>query len=245
MKKDNLIYGIRPAIEAVQAGKTLDKVFIQKGLQGDLFRELRNLLLKTDVQIQYVPIEKLNRLTRQNHQGIVAFLSLIPYQDISIILPGLFEQGEIPMILVLDRISDVRNFGAIARTAECSGVQAIIIPNKESAQINEDAIKTSAGALHRIPVCKSLDLAETIKFLKESGLQVIAGTEKANDYYHATDLKLPFALVLGSEEDGISSGLIRTADQLVKIPIQGEIESLNVSVAAGIILFEAVRQRLG
>ena len=176
MKKDNLIYGIRPAIEAVQAGKTLDKVFIQKGLQGDLFRELRNLLLKTDVQIQYVPIEKLNRLTRQNHQGIVAFLSLIPYQDISIILPGLFEQGEIPMILVLDRISDVRNFGAIARTAECSGVQAIIIPNKESAQINEDAIKTSAGALHRIPVCKSLDLAETIKFLKESGLQVIAGT---------------------------------------------------------------------
>ncbi len=245
MKKDNLIYGIRPVIEAVQAGKTLDKVFIQKGLQGDLFRDMRNLLLKTDVQIQYVPIEKLNRLTRKNHQGVVAFLSLIPYQDIEIILPGLFEQGEVPMILMLDRISDVRNFGAIARTAECAGVHAIIIPDKGAAQINEDAVKTSAGALHRIPVCKSPNFIDSIKFLKNSGLQIIAATEKGSSYYHAIDMNVPCALVLGSEEDGISPNLILAVDLLVKIPILGEIESLNVSVAAGIILYEAVRQRHG
>jgi len=245
LKKDNLIYGIRPVIEAVQAGKTLDKVFIQKGLQGDLFRDMRNLLLKTEVQIQYVPIEKLNRLTMKNHQGVVAFLSLIPYQDIEIILPGLFEQGEIPMILMLDRISDVRNFGAITRTAECAGVHAIIIPDKGAAQINEDAVKTSAGALLRIPVCKSPNFIDSIKFLKNSGLQVIAATEKGSSYYHTADMNVPCTLVLGSEEDGISPNLIRAVDLLVKIPILGEIESLNVSVAAGIILYEAVRQRHG
>ncbi len=244
MKQSNLIFGIRPVIEAVKAGKTLDKVLVQKGLQGDLFRELRMLLVKHDIQIQYVPIEKLNRITRKNHQGIIAMLSLIPYQDIETIMPGIFEQGEVPLILMLDRISDVRNFGAIARTAECAGVHAIIIPVKGSAQINEDAVKTSAGALLRIPVCKSENLTGTIGFIRNSGLQVLAASEKGADLYSSVDMRLPTAIVLGSEEDGVSVNLLRIADHLVKIPINGEIESLNVSVAAGIMAYEAVRQRM-
>ena len=243
MKKENLIYGIRPVLEALEAGKTLDKVFVQKGLQGDLIRELRNKLLKTDVQVQYVPVEKLNRITRKNHQGVVAYLSLIPYQEISIILPGIFEQGKVPLILILDRISDVRNFGAIARTAECAGVHAIIIPLKGAAQINEDAIKTSAGALHRIPVCKSSNLWNDLVFLKESGLQIISASEKGETAHYSIDFNLPSVIIMGSEEDGISEKLLKVSDKVISIPILGEIQSLNVSVSAGIIIYEAVRQR--
>jgi 23S rRNA (guanosine2251-2'-O)-methyltransferase len=243
--KNNLIYGIRPVMEALEAGKTLDKVFVQNNLRGDLFRDLKQLLYSSGIQIQYVPQEKLNRLTRKNHQGVVAFLSIIPYHDITSIIPGIFEKGEMPLILILDRISDVRNFGAISRTAECTGVHALIIPQKGAAQVNEDAIKTSAGALHRIPVCKSTNLKDTLKFLKDSGLQVLTASEKGNDPYHKIDMNMPLAIVMGSEEDGVSEELMKLSDQLVSIPILGQIKSLNVSVAAGVLLYEAVRQRNG
>ena len=232
-------------MEALEAGKTLDKVFVQKNLRGDLFRDLRQLLHRSGIQIQYVPQEKLNRLTRKNHQGVVAYLSLITYQDISIILPGIFEQAKIPLILILDRISDVRNFGAIARTAECAGVDAIIIPMKGAAQINEDAIKTSAGALHRIPVCKSSNLWNDLIYLKESGLQILSASEKGNTAYHQVDFSLPSTIILGSEEDGVSEKLLKASDKIISIPILGEIQSLNVSVSAGIMIYEAVRQREG
>jgi len=241
--KNILLFGIRPVIEAITSGKEIDKIFIQTGLSGELSGELRKLIHELKLPFQYVPAEKLNRLTSRNHQGIIAYLSLVTYQNIENILPSVFEQGKNPLVLVLDRITDVRNFGAISRSAECAGVDAIIIPARGAAQINGDAIKTSAGALHKIPVCRSENLKQTIEFLKESGLQVVACTEKTGVLYHTADFSLPTALVMGSEEDGISEENLRLADLQIKIPVLGEIQSLNVSVAAGIVLYEAVRQR--
>jgi 23S rRNA (guanosine2251-2'-O)-methyltransferase len=239
-----MVFGIRAVIEAIQGGKELESLYIQRGLSGAIFGELRNVLKKYEINFQSVPVEKLNRLTPKNHQGVVAFISPIIYQKIEDIVPLIYEKGETPLILILDGITDVRNLGAIARTAECSGVHAIVIPAKGSAQINPDAIKTSAGALFKIPVCRHDSLLKTAKFLQESGLQLIACTEKTNNYLYQPDYTSPSVIIMGSEEDGISSELIRIADHLAKIPIHGEIESLNVSVSAGIILYEAVRQRM-
>jgi 23S rRNA (guanosine2251-2'-O)-methyltransferase len=185
----------------------------------------------------------LNRLTLKNHQGVVAFISPIIYQKIENIIPEIFEKGETPLILVLDCITDVRNMGAIARTAECAGVQAIVVPSKGSAQINPDAVKTSAGALYKIPVCRHDNLVQTVRFLQESGLQIVCCTEKTNDFIYKPDYSAPTAIVMGSEEDGVRNEIIRIADHLAKIPMYGEIESLNVSVATGVILYEAIRQR--
>jgi 23S rRNA (guanosine2251-2'-O)-methyltransferase len=242
--KNTSVFGIRPVIEAVHAGKELEKVYVQKGLKGELFFELQKTLRDHNVPYQLVPAEKINKIAGyRNHQGVVALLSSITYQDIEKILPGVFESGKTPLVLVLDRITDVRNFGAIARTAECSGVDAIIIPSRGAAQINSDAIKTSAGALHKVAVCRSDNLKTTLEFLKDSGLQVVSCTEKTDTLYYETDLTLPTAIIMGSEEDGISGEYIKRSDALVKIPLLGEIGSLNVSVAAGILLFEAVRQR--
>ncbi len=243
MKREKLIFGLRPVIEAVKSGKTLDKILIQRDLKSELFKELRKNLSETGVPYQYVPVEKLNKITRKNHQGVVAYLSSITYYQIEDILPGLFEAGAVPLVLVLDRITDVRNFGAIARTAECAGVDVLIIPSKGSAQINEDAIKTSAGALHKIPVCRSGSLQETINYLKESGLQIIAASEKATNLYYQVDYSIPSAIIIGSEEDGISRAILNIAEHRVYIPVLGKIESMNVSVAAGVIIYEAVRQR--
>jgi 23S rRNA (guanosine2251-2'-O)-methyltransferase len=243
VKREKLIFGLRPVIEAVKSGKTLDKILIQRDLKSELFKELRKNLSETGVPCQYVPVEKLNKITRKNHQGVVAYLSSITYYQIEDILPGLFEAGAVPLVLVLDRITDVRNFGAIARTAECAGVDVLIIPSKGSAQINEDAIKTSAGALHKIPVCRSGSLPETINYLKESGLQIIAASEKATNLYYQVDYSKPSAIIMGSEEDGISRAILNIAEHRVYIPVLGKIESMNVSVAAGVIIYEAVRQR--
>lgn len=243
MKQDNLIYGIRPLIEAIEAGKEIDKILIQKGLRGNLIDELFTLIKQFEIPYQYVPIEKLNRITRKNHQGIISFTSEIEYSDISMILPDLFEKGINPFILILDRITDVRNMGAVARTAECAGINAIILPIKDSAQINADAMKTSAGALNKIPVHRSKNLLDTIKFLRSSGLKIVACTEKAQKPYHEIDYNDPVAIVVGSEENGISNDIIRISDEIVTIPMAGEIASLNVSVAAGIIMFEAFKQR--
>jgi 23S rRNA (guanosine2251-2'-O)-methyltransferase len=239
-----MVFGIRAIIEAIKSGKEIESLYLQRGLTGGIILELRTLINEQEIGFQLVPIEKLNRLTTKNHQGAVAFISPISYDKIENIIPGIYEKGEVPLILILDGITDVRNFGAIARTAECAGVHALIVPAKGSAQINPDAIKTSAGALYKIPVCRHDSLFKTAKFLQESGLQLIACTEKTDDYLYQPDYTAPTAIVMGSEESGISVELIRISDHLAKIPMYGEIESLNVSVSAGILLYEAVRQRL-
>lgn len=242
--KNLMLFGSRAVIEAIKSGKELEKIFLQNNVSNELTSELKRLIRENNIPFQYVPPEKLNRLSNKNHQGVIAFLSAITYQSIENILPAVFEEGKTPLVLILDRITDVRNFGAIARTAECAGVDAIIIPAKGAAQINGDAIKTSAGALHIIPVCRSENLKTTIEYLKESGLQIIACTEKSEKYYNETNLQLPAAIILGSEEDGISDEYLKRSNEKVKIPLMGKIESLNVSVATAIILYEAVRQRL-
>jgi 23S rRNA (guanosine2251-2'-O)-methyltransferase len=239
-----MVFGIRAIIEAIKSGKEIESLYLQRGLTGGIILELRTLINEQEIGFQLVPIEKLNRLTTKNHQGAVAFISPISYDKIENIIPGIYEKGEVPLILILDGITDVRNFGAIARTAECAGVHALIVPAKGSAQINPDAIKTSVGALYKIPVCRHDSLFKTAKFLQESGLQLIACTEKTDDYLYQPDYTAPTAIVMGSEESGISVDLIRISDHLAKIPMYGEIESLNVSVSAGILLYEAVRQRL-
>ncbi len=243
-ENDNLIFGLRPVIEALKAGKEIERLFVQSGLKNELFLELFGLLKKYNVPFQYVPVEKLNRLTTKNHQGVVGYVSSVTYQKIQDVLPILFEAGKTPLILILDRITDVRNFGAIARTAECSGVHAIIIPTKGAAQINADAMKTSTGALHTVPICREENLKNTIGFLRESGLQVIACTEKTTEMYYQHDYTLPVAIIMGSEENGVSAEYLKASDGHAKIPLLGQIGSLNVSVATGIVLYEAVRQRL-
>ncbi len=243
-ESNQMVFGIRAIIEAIKSGKEIESLYLQRGLTGGIILELRTLINEQEIGFQLVPIEKLNRLTTKNHQGAVAFISPISYDKIENIIPGIYEKGEVPLILILDGITDVRNFGAIARTAECAGVHALIVPAKGSAQINPDAIKTSVGALYKIPVCRHDSLFKTAKFLQESGLQLIACTEKTDDYLYQPDYTAPTAIVMGSEESGISVDLIRISDHLAKIPMYGEIESLNVSVSAGILLYEAVRQRL-
>ncbi len=240
---ENHIYGLRPLIESIKAGKEIDRVLIQKGLKGELFPELFELIRQFQIPFQNVPIEKLNRLTRKNHQGIVAFVSSITYQPITEIVPAIYELGQVPLILILDGVTDVRNFGAIARTAECAGVHAIIIPEQGAAQINADAMKTSAGALNNIPVSRVKNLNETIDFLKNSGLQIVAATEKAKTFYNAINFTVPTAIILGAEDSGVSPAYIKKSDLSVKIPILGKTESLNVSVATAILVYEAVRQR--
>ncbi|HEY0669732.1 MAG TPA: 23S rRNA (guanosine(2251)-2'-O)-methyltransferase RlmB [Sphingobacteriaceae bacterium] len=240
---NQMVFGIRAVIEAIKSDKEIESLLVQRGLGGGIFQELRSLVAERGLVYQQVPVEKLNRVTTKNHQGVIAFISPITYERIENIIPAIYENGETPLILVLDSITDVRNLGAIARTAECAGVHAIVVPSKGSAQINPDAIKTSAGALYKIPVCRHESLIKTARFLQESGLQLVACTEKTNDDVFAPDYTVPTAIIMGSEEDGISNELLRIADRLAKIPMFGEIESLNVSVSAGVILYEAVRQR--
>jgi len=238
-----MIFGIRPVIEALNSGKEIEKLFIQKGLKGERTGEFFAAIRGKNIPVQQVPVEKLNRICRKNHQGIVAYISPIHYTDIETLTPGIYEKGKDPLILVLDRITDVRNLGAIARTAECADVDAIVVPLRGSAMINADAVKTSAGALYKIPVCRSANLLQTVKFLKNSGLQIISATEKSNLTHHKADMSKSTAIIMGSEEDGISAELMKISDLLVKIPVLGEIASLNVSVAVGVMVYEAIRQR--
>lgn len=244
MKTENLIYGTRAVIEAIRSGKEPERIFIQQGLNNPLTNELKTLLSKNKIVYQLVPVEKINRLTRANHQGVVCFISEINYFKIEEIVPTIFEEGKVPLLLILDRITDVRNFGAIVRSAECAGVDAVIIPSRGAAQVNADAVKTSAGALHRVKICRENNLKETIDYLKQSGIAVIACTEKTDELIYSADFKLPTAIVLGSEDEGISPEYLKRCDNKVKIPMSGKIASLNVSVASGIILFEVLRQRM-
>lgn len=244
MSKNNIIYGLKPVVEAIKEGKEIDKIFFQKSILPHKINEVKKIATEYNIPFQFVPKEKLNKLTRQNHQGIVALTSPVEYTNIETLLPSIFESGKVPFLLILDKITDVRNLGAIARSAECAGVDAILIPSKGSAQINADAIKTSAGALHKIPVCRNSNLKETILYIKNSGLQIVAATEKAEKYHYDIDYSKPTVIILGSEEKGISDEYLKLCDEIVKIPMAGEIQSLNVSVAAGIIMFEVVKQRL-
>ncbi len=239
----NYIFGTRPIMEALKLGKELDKVLLQQGAQGDQIMELRIYLRENGVPHQYVPQQKLDSITDRNHQGAIAYISPIPYQKLDLIVPQLLEEGKVPLLLILDRITDVRNFGAIARAAECAGVHAIVIPTAGAARINEDAVKTSAGALFKVPVCREENLKYTLAFLQASGVQIVACTEKSKELFYEADFTVPTAIIMGSEEDGITPGLLKTADRLAAIPLAGSTGSLNVSVAAGVILYEAVRQR--
>ncbi len=240
---DNFIFGIRPVLEAIKAEKEIDKVLVAKNLIGELAGELFTELRKRNIPIQYVPVEKIGKITNRNHQGVVAYISPVSYHDIEDVVADIFEKGETPLIVILDSITDVRNFGAIARTCECAGVHAIVIPESNSARISEDAIKTSAGALFNIPVSRVSNLTDTVLLLQQMGLLVLASTEKAYNTIYGHDLKQPVAIVLGSEDLGISKQLLKRVDHLVKIPMFGKTESLNVSVSAAVVVYEAIRQR--
>jgi 23S rRNA (guanosine2251-2'-O)-methyltransferase len=243
MNKEDFVFGTRAVIEAIKNGKTIDKILVKKGLSNELFQELQGLIKEKNIQTQSVPVEKINRVTRKNHQGVLAFISPIVFDDIENVLPGIYESGQDPLLLILDQITDVRNFGAIVRSAECAGVHAIIIPEKGMARIGADAVKTSAGALHHLPICKVNNLYKTIQFLVDSGIRIVAATEKGDILYTETDFKCPVGIVMGSEDDGISQQILDIANEQLKIPILGKIESLNVSVSAALMIYEAVRQR--
>ena len=241
MEKNQYIFGIRAVIEAIEAGKEIDKIFIKKDLNGDLAGELFTLVKERGLVTHRVPVEKINRITRKNHQGVVAMLSAVSYCRLDDIVPQLYEEGKLPFIVVLDGVTDVRNFGAIARTCECAGVDAIVIPERGSVSVNADAVKTSAGALHYLPVCREKNLTSALKFLKNTGYKVYGGGGAVD--YTKPDYTEPTAIVLGSEDEGISTDVLRLCDQLVSIPEFGNIRSLNVSVAAGVLIYEVVRQR--
>jgi len=244
MEKETKIFGIRAIIEAINSGETIDKVFVQKGLKGELFLELDKLLRKHSINTSYVPIEKLNRLSNKNHQGVVAQISPIEFHDLETLVLDVIESGKNPLFLLLDQISDVRNFGAIIRTAECTGVNGIIIQKKGGAPVNGDTIKTSAGAVFNIPICKVDHIKDAMFYLQASGIKVIAATEKTDNNIYDVSFKESCAIIMGSEGRGVSSSILKLADNRAKLPMYGDIGSLNVSVACGAFLYEVVRQRL-
>ena len=244
-KKQDIIFGIRTVIEAIKAGKTIEKLYIQNELSGTLINELRKLIKDKSITFSQVPVQKIDKLTKfdSNHQGVVATITPIKTFDVEDLVNDLIEAKKTPLLLLLDNITDVRNFGAICRTAECAGVDAIIIPSRGAAPINGDAIKTSAGALHRIPVCKVQNLTDTVFLLQQLDVKIVGCTEKSETSLYEGDYTPATAIIMGSEDRGISNQLLRLCDFKAKIPMAGDISSLNVSVAAGVILYEAVKQR--
>jgi 23S rRNA (guanosine2251-2'-O)-methyltransferase len=241
--KDQIIYGYHPVLEAVQRNVSIDKVLFAKNLSRSKYEEIMYLCRQKNIPVQFVPKEKLAKITNLNHQGIIALNALIDYADIEQIIPFIYEQGKTPLILVLDGVTDVRNFGSIARSAECAGVDAIIISLRGSAQINSEAIKASAGALNKIPVCRVDSMVSTVQYLKEAGLAIFAISEKGDKAYFEEDFDKPLAMIMGDEENGIGDDLLHLADDALLIPMKGQIQSLNVSVAAGIILFEILKKQ--
>jgi 23S rRNA (guanosine2251-2'-O)-methyltransferase len=241
---DNFIFGIRAVLEAIAAEKDIDRVLLQAKVDSELQQELFKILREKEIPFQFVPVEKLNRITRKNHQGAVAFISQIEYTPLEEMVAGSYESGRDPFILILDHLSDVRNFGAIARTAECAGLNGIVIPEKGSVSISADAVKTSAGALMTLPVARVRSLRDSVWFLKDAGLSIFAATEKTDTLIFDLDLSGPIAIILGAEDTGVSPGLLDLCDYTMKIPLFGKIESLNVSVAASVIIYEVIRQRL-
>ena len=244
-KKSEFIFGIHPILEAIKAGKEIERVYLLKQVSGEALKDLLALVKKHKIPFALVPNEKLNKITHKAHQGAIAYLSAVTYSSLDYVLEDAYSEGRMPFILVLDSITDVRNFGALCRTAECAGVDAVIIPSKGAARVSEDAIKTSAGALHHIRLCRASNLIQTVRYLRDSGLEIISCTEKTEDGLYSGKFNAPVAIVMGSEEFGVSSEILKISSQKVKIPLLGEIGSLNVSVAAGIVLYEARRQQLG
>ena len=244
MTSKDFIYGLHAVIEAIDAGKSIDCIYVKKDLGGDLARELLDKARAATVPVKHVPLERINRFTRKNHQGVVALLAAVTYYKVEQILPLLWEEGDNPFFVVLDGVTDVRYFGAIARTADCAGVSAVVIPERDSVSVNADAIKTSAGALNYVPVCRERNLVNAIKYLRDSGCRIV-GTSDHNAVSHtAATYTGPVAIVLGAEDTGISPAVLALCDDRVKIPEFGNINSLNVSVAGGIMMYEVVRQRL-
>lgn len=239
-----IVYGLHPVIEAIDSGIQIDKILIQNGLQGDLMSELRSRIKSLSLPFQFVPVEKLNHMTHSNHQGVVATISPVKYCSFVNLSQQLLESKPNPFFVLLDHLTDVRNMGAIARSAECSGVDALIVPAHGSAQMNADAVKTSAGALLRLPVCREDNLKTVINLAKQLDIQVVAATEKASVSYLSVDFTKPTLLIMGAEDKGITNDLLKMAEVRAKIPIMGEIQSLNVSVAASVFMYEALRQRM-
>ena len=244
MEKEHLIFGIRAIIEAIQAGAAIDKVFIQKEISGELMKDLMKVMKRANVNFSYVPVEKLNRLTPNNHQGAVASISPIGFIDLEHLVDATVESGKVPLFLILDQISDARNFGAIIRTAECTGVNGIIVQKAGSAPVNGDTVKTSAGAVFNVPICKVEHIKDAIFYLQGSGIKTVAATEKTDQTIYDIDLKEPVAIIMGSEDRGINPSVLKIVDEKAKLPMFGTIGSLNVSVACGAFLYEAVRQRI-
>jgi 23S rRNA (guanosine2251-2'-O)-methyltransferase len=238
-----IVYGLRPVIEAIDSGQQIERILIQNGLNSSLLGELRAKMKEHDIPFQYVPVEKLNKMTTGNHQGVVATIGSVKYHSLVDLLESLADTAAAPLLLLLDHITDVRNMGAIARTAECTGVSAVVVPDHGSAALNEDAIKTSSGALLRLPVCREQNLKTVVNLAKQYGYQVVAATEKGAVHYRAVDFRRPTLLVMGNEETGISPELLKMSDVRAKLPIVGEVASLNVSVAAGVFMYEALEQR--
>lgn len=244
MERSDYIFGIRAIMEAIDAGKTVDKVLVRRELGGDLARELLAKAREYDIPVQKVPLEKLNRITMKNHQGAIALLSPVGYHKLDNIVPRLYEEGKTPLAVVLDGVTDARNFGAIARSADCAGADFIVIPERGNASVTSDAVKASAGALFYVPVCREKDVLSSIRRLKENGYLIVGASEKGAESYTSADFTVPVAIVMGAEDMGLSPEVLRACDVLAAIPILGNIGSLNVSVAAGVMLYEAVRQRL-
>lgn len=242
--KFQVVFGIRAVIEAIESGKQVDKVLMKKDLGGELARELLSVTREYNVPVQRVPVERINKVTRKNHQGVIAFMAAVDYYHVDDIVPALYDEGINPLVVVLDGVTDVRNFGAIARTCECAGVNCIVIPERNSVSVNADAVKTSAGALNYLPVCRERNLVKAVQYLRDSGFKVMGASEKTDLNYTKADFTGPVAIVLGAEDAGISTDVLKLCDTLVAIPEFGQINSLNVSVAGGIMIYEVVRQRL-
>ena len=242
--KSQVVFGIRAVIEAIESGKQVDKVLMKKDLGGELARELLSVTREYNVPVQRVPVERINKVTRKNHQGVIAFMAAVGYYHVDDIVPALYDEGINPLVVVLDGVTDVRNFGAIARTCECAGVNCIVIPERNSVSVNADAVKTSAGALNYLPVCRERNLVKAVQYLRDSGFKVMGASEKTDLNYTKADFTGPVAIVLGAEDTGISTDVLKLCDTLVAIPEFGQINSLNVSVAGGIMIYEVVRQRL-
>ncbi len=242
--KNQYIYGIHAVLEAIDAGKDIDKIFLSKTLNNETAQEISNRARALHVPVQRVPVQKIDRITRRNHQGVLALMSAVTYYHLEDMVPQMFDDGENPFIVVLDGVTDVRNFGAVARTCECAGVSAIVIPDRESVSANADAVKTSAGALNYLPVCREHNLVNAVKLLRDSGFRVVGTSDKSKTSYTSADYTGPVAIVLGAEDKGISPEIMKLCDTQVYIPEFGHINSLNVSVAGGIMIYEVVRQRL-
>lgn len=244
MEKDNQIFGIRAIIEAINAKKEIDKVFVQKDAQGDLMQDLMKTMKRNNINFSYVPVEKLNRLTPNNHQGAVATIAPISFVSLETLVEGVIESGKKPLFLILDQLSDARNFGAIIRTAECTGVDGIIIQKQGSAPVNGDTVKTSAGAVFNVPICKVDHIKDAIFYLQGSGIKTVAATEKTESHIYDINFNEGVAIIMGSEDRGVNPSVLKIVDEKAKLPMFGTIESLNVSVACGAFLYEALRQRM-